>query len=87
MARALGETAPLILVGAFAGTFFGASGDLIERLRGPYTTLPTIVFNWSRLPGEDFKQMAAAASLLLMVMILIVNATAILLRNRYERKW
>jgi phosphate transport system permease protein len=87
MARALGETAPLILVGAFTGTFFGASGDLIERLQGPYTTLPTIVFNWSRLPGEDFKQMAAAASLLLMMMILIVNATAILLRNRYERKW
>lgn len=87
MARALGETAPLILVGAFTGTFFGASGNLIERLQGPYTTLPTVVFNWSRLPGEDFRHMAAAASVLLMALILVVNATAILLRNRYERKW
>jgi phosphate transport system permease protein len=87
MARALGETAPLILVGAFIGTFFGASGSLVERLQGPYTTLPTVVFNWSRLPGEDFRHMAAAASVLLMALILVVNATAILLRNRYERKW
>ncbi|HEY3208438.1 MAG TPA: phosphate ABC transporter permease PstA [Actinomycetota bacterium] len=87
LARALGETAPLILVGAFTGTFFGASGNLMERLQGPYTTLPTVVFNWSRLPGEDFRHMAAAASVLLMALILVVNATAILLRNRYERKW
>jgi phosphate transport system permease protein len=87
MARALGETAPLILVGAFTGTFFGAAGNLGERLRGPYTTLPTVVFNWSRLPGEDFRHMAAAASVLLIALILVVNGTAILLRNRYERKW
>lgn len=87
MARALGETAPLILVGAVTGFFFVSSGNAIERLQGPYTTLPTVVFNWSRLPGEEFRHMAAAASALLMVLILVVNATAILLRNRYERKW
>jgi phosphate transport system permease protein len=87
MARALGETAPLILVGAVTGFFFVSSGDLVDRLQGPYTTLPTVVFAWSRLPGDDFRQMAAAASLLLMGLILVVNATAILLRNRYERKW
>lgn len=87
MARALGETAPLILVGAYTGTFFGSSGNLIERLQGPYTALPTVVYNWSRLPGEEFQQMAAAASALLMGLILVVNGTAIILRNRYERKW
>jgi phosphate transport system permease protein len=87
MARALGETAPLILVGAITGTFFVASGSLADRLQGPYTTLPTIIFNWSRQPGDEFRQMAAAASALLMVLILVVNATAILLRNRFERKW
>jgi phosphate transport system permease protein len=87
MARALGETAPLILVGAVTGFFFVSSGGIEDRLQGPYTTLPTVVFAWSRLPGEDFRQMAAAASLLLMGLILIVNAAAILLRNRYERKW
>ncbi|HEV8420072.1 MAG TPA: phosphate ABC transporter permease PstA [Actinomycetota bacterium] len=87
MARALGETAPLILVGAVTGFFFVSSGGLVDRLQGPYTALPTVVFAWSRLPGEDFRQMAAAASVILMVLILVVNATAILLRNRYERKW
>jgi phosphate transport system permease protein len=87
MARALGETAPLILVGAITGTFFVAAGSPIERLQGPYTTLPTVIFNWSRQPGQEFEHMAAAASVLLMALILLVNATAILLRNRYERKW
>lgn len=87
MARALGETAPLILVGAVTGFFFVSSGSAIERLQGPYTALPTVVFNWSRLPGEEFRHMAAAASVLLMALILVVNGTAILLRNRYERKW
>jgi phosphate transport system permease protein len=87
MARALGETAPLILVGAVTGFFFVSSGGLVERLQGPYTTLPTVVFAWSRLPEEEFRHMAAAASVLLMVLILVVNGAAILLRNRYERKW
>jgi phosphate transport system permease protein len=87
VARALGETAPLILVGAVTGFFFQASGNPIARLRGPYTSLPTIVFSWSRLPGEDFRHLAAAAILVLLVVILAINATAILLRNRYERKW
>jgi phosphate transport system permease protein len=87
IARALGETAPLILVGAVTGFFFVASGNPVERLRGPYTSLPTIIFNWSRLPGEDFRHLAAAAIVVLMVLILTINAAAIILRNRYERKW
>ena len=87
VARALGETAPLILVGAITGFFFVSSGNPIERLHGPYTSLPTIIFNWSRLPGEDFRHLAAAAIVVLMVLILTINATAIVLRNRYERKW
>jgi phosphate transport system permease protein len=87
VARALGETAPLILVGAVTGFFFVASGNPIERLRGPYTSLPTIIFNWSRLPGDEFRHLAAAAIVVLMVLILTINAAAIILRNRYERKW
>jgi phosphate transport system permease protein len=87
IARALGETAPLILVGAITGFFFVSSGTPVERLRGPYTTLPTIIFNWSRLPGDEFRHLTAAAIMVLMVLILVVNAAAILLRNRYERKW
>jgi phosphate transport system permease protein len=87
LARALGETAPLILVGAITGFFFVSSGSPVERLRGPYTSLPTIVYNWSRLPGDDFRRLTAAAIMVLMLLILVVNGTAILLRNRYERKW
>jgi phosphate transport system permease protein len=87
IARALGETAPLILVGSIAGTFFLSSGNIIERLHGPYTALPTIIFQWSRLPGEDFRHLAAAAIVVLMALILVINGTAIVLRNRYERKW
>jgi phosphate transport system permease protein len=87
VARALGETAPLILVGAVTGVFFQSSGNPIQRLQGPYTSLPTIVFSWSRLPGDEFRHLAAAAIMVLLVVILAINATAILLRNRYERKW
>ena len=87
VARALGETAPLILVGAITGFFFVSGGGPIDKLQGPYTSVPTVVFNWSRLPGEDFKHLAAAAIMVLLVVILAINAAAILLRNRYERKW
>lgn len=87
VARALGETAPLILVGAITGVFFQSSGGPIAKLQGPYTSLPTIVFNWSRQPGEQFKHLTAAAIMVLLVVILAINAVAIILRNRYERKW
>jgi phosphate transport system permease protein len=87
LSRALGETAPLILVGAITGFFFVSSGSPVARLQGPYTSLPTVVFNWSRLPGEDFRHLAAAAIMVLMALILAVNATAIILRNRYRRTW
>jgi phosphate transport system permease protein len=87
VARALGETAPLILVGAITGVFFQSSGGPIAKLQGPYTSLPTIVFNWSRQPGDQFKHLTAAAIMVLLVVILAINAVAIILRNRYERKW
>jgi phosphate transport system permease protein len=87
LARALGETAPLILVGAVTGFFFVSGGNPIDQLRGPYTALPTIIFNWARLPGDDFKALTAAAIVVLMALILLVNGLAIYLRNRYERKW
>jgi phosphate transport system permease protein len=87
LARAFGETAPLILVGAITGFFFNSSGSLIDKLRGPYTSLPTTIFNWSRLPGEEFRQLTAAAIMVLLGLLLAVNSVAIVLRNRYERKW
>jgi phosphate transport system permease protein len=88
LARAFGETAPLLLVGAVTGYLSpGGSGNVIETLQGRYTALPTIIFAWSREPGDEWAQLTAAAIVVLLVVILLVNLAAILLRNRYERKW
>ena len=88
LARAFGETAPLLLVGATTGFFSNPSGqNALEVLQGFYTALPTLVYSWSRLPRGDWGPNVSAAIIVLLVTILIVNAVAILLRNRYERKW
>jgi phosphate transport system permease protein len=87
LARAFGETAPLLLVGAVTGYLSQRSGSLLDTLQGSYTALPTQIFAWSSLPGDDWKQNTAAAIVVLLAAILFVNFVAILLRNRYERKW
>jgi phosphate transport system permease protein len=87
LARAFGETAPLLLVGATTGFLSTGNASFLETLRGPYTSLPTLVFAWTRLPGEEWQANAAAAIVVLLVAILVVNAVAIVLRNRYERTW
>ena len=88
MARALGETAPLLLVGAAAAGFGqAASATLVERIFGPYTALPTTIYSWARLPQEEFKALTAAAIVVLLAVVLLINAIAIILRNRYERRW
>ena len=88
LARAFGETAPLLLVGAVTGYISTPGGrGVFEILQGPYTALPTQIYAWSKLPGEDWQAVAAAAIIVLLVAILAVNFAAILLRNRYERKW
>ena len=86
--RAFGETAPLLLVGAVTGGFaVAANASLLERLQGPYTALPTIIFSWARQPRAEFRELTAAAIIVLLVMVLLINAIAIILRNRYARKW
>jgi phosphate transport system permease protein len=87
LARAFGETAPLILVGAVTGGFAFRAYGVVDALQGPYTSLPTMVFSWARQPGADFRANTAAAILVLLVVLLVVNATAIILRNRYDRRW
>jgi phosphate transport system permease protein len=87
LARAIGETAPLLLVGALLGFFSTGNAGFVEQLRGPYTSLPTIIFSWSTQPNVDFRNLTAAAIIVLMVVLLLINATAIILRNRYERRW
>jgi phosphate transport system permease protein len=87
LARALGETAPLLLVGAVTGFLATGNQTLVEQMQGPYVSLPTIIFQWARQPDTDFQALTSAAIIVLMGVILIANASAIILRNRYDRKW
>jgi phosphate transport system permease protein len=87
LARAFGETAPLIMVGVVTGGFAFRAYTVVDSLQGPYTALPAMVFSWARQPGADFRANTAAAIIVLLVVLLIVNATAIILRNRYDRRW
>lgn len=86
MARALGETAPLLMVGATTG-FFVTNGSLLEKLQSRFTSLPTQVFAWVKKPQDEFQALASAAIVVLIALIFLVNLVAIVLRNRYERKW
>jgi phosphate transport system permease protein len=89
LSRAIGETAPLILVGAFYGTFF-STGDatFFEKFDTAYTALPQVVYQWVGEPSDEFSvSLAAAAILVLLVITLLANLTAVLLRNRYEKRW
>ncbi len=79
LARAAGEAAPLILVGAVGFIAFTPTG-----LGDPFTVLPLQIFDWVRNPQPEYRQLAAAASLVLLIVLFVLNATAILLRNRWE---
>ncbi len=86
MARAFGETAPLVLVGAVIGGFNVRYDNVLETLQGRYTALPTTVYDWARKPPA-FSGNVYAAIVVLIVVLLLVNALAIYLRNRFERRW
>jgi phosphate transport system permease protein len=89
LSRALGETAPLVLVGAFFGTFF-TTGDagFFEKFTTRYTALPQIIFQWRSDAETAFNtKLAAAAIIVLLGVTLLANLAAVLLRNRYEKKW
>lgn len=81
VARAIGEAAPLLLVGAV--TFVTVNPSFLE---GGYTTLPVQIFNYATRPQEAFQVLAAAGVIVMLVVLLAMNAFAIWLRNRYERR-
>jgi phosphate transport system permease protein len=87
LARAAGEAAPILIVGAVTGTLITGSQDMLEQLSGPFTGLPAVIFSYARLPSDDFRAVTAAAALVLLALVLLMNTFAIWLRNRYERKW
>ena len=82
LSRAIGEAAPLVLLGALTFITFNPEG-----LDSAFTVLPIQIFNWISRPQEEFQTLAAAAIVVLLVILLTMNAAAILLRNRYQRKW
>jgi phosphate transport system permease protein len=82
LSRAIGETAPLILIGAIVFVPFNPSS-----LTDQFTALPIQIFNWTSRPQAEFKLLAAAAILVLLGLLLTMNAFAIWLRNRYQRRW
>lgn len=82
VSRAIGETAPLIVIGASTFIQVDPSGPFSK-----FTTLPIQIFQWTTRPQGAYHHLAAAASLVLLVMLLTLNATAILLRNRSRRSY
>jgi phosphate transport system permease protein len=79
--RGLGETAPLLLVGALTYVSFNPT------LLGEFTALPVQIYQWVSRPQEEFRTLAAAAIIVLLGILLTLNAFAIWIRNRYERRW
>lgn len=86
LARALGEAAPLILVGAVTGFLSGGTGMSLDSLDERFTAMPIVITTWAGRPGADWEQATAAAIVVLLGVVLLANAIAILLRNRYEKK-
>ncbi len=81
LSRAVGETAPLVMIGALSFVAFTPRGPLDQ-----FTVLPLQIFNWVSRPQEEFRQLAAGAIIVLLIMLLLMNGVAILLRNRYQRR-
>jgi len=83
LSRAIGETAPLITIGALTYIAFLPSISL-RGLQSPFTALPIQVYNWVSRPQSEFHLNAAAGIIVLMVVLVLMNATAIFLRNKFQ---
>jgi phosphate transport system permease protein len=82
LSRAIGEAAPLLLLGAVTFITFNPTGPL-----SGYTTLPIQIFNWTKDSREEFQILASATIVLLLVLLLAMNLAAILIRNRTQKRW
>jgi phosphate transport system permease protein len=82
LSRAIGETAPLITLGALTYVNFVPSGPW-DR----FTAMPIQIFNWVSRPQSAFQDVAASGIILLLGVLLAMNAVAVYLRYRYERRW
>jgi phosphate transport system permease protein len=82
LSRAIGEAAPLLLVGAATFVTFDP-----QPLSGGYSAMPVQIFNYALRPQDEFKVVAAAGVILMLIVLLAMNSFAIWLRNRYEQQW
>jgi len=82
VSRAIGETAPLIPLGAATFVTFDPSGPM-----SGFTAMPLQIFNWAKQPSDDFRVLAAAGIVTLILLLVLLNSFAIWLRNRYEQRW
>lgn len=82
LSRALGEAAPLLILGALVFVSFDPNG-----LLSSFTTMPIQIFNWTSRPQEGFHELAAAGSILLLGILIAMNGLAIYIRNRFQQRW
>ena len=80
VSRAIGETAPLIAMGALTFVPFAPDG-----LLSPFTALPIQIFNWTSRPQAEFQEAAAAGIIVLLIVLLVMNAGAVILRNKFQK--
>jgi phosphate transport system permease protein len=80
LSRAVGETAPLIAIGALSYVPFAP-----DSVWSPFSVLPVQIFNWVSRPQAGFAENAAAAIIVLLLVLLTMNSVAIVLRDRYQR--
>ena len=87
MSRAIGETAPLIVVG---GVAFGTQLPSVNPLKSndtPLFAMPLQIFDWADRPQQAFLELAGAGIIILLAVLILMNAVAIFLRNKYSRRW
>jgi phosphate transport system permease protein len=82
LSRAIGETAPLVVLGIPVIVHFLPDGILSE-----FTALPMQIFDWAKRPQEEFQYVAAAGILVLMTFLVILNSIAVLIRNKFQRRY
>jgi phosphate transport system permease protein len=81
LSRAIGETAPLVMIGALTFVAFLPAGPMDQ-----FTALPIQIYNWVSRPQQEFHDLAAGAIVVLLLVLLLMNSTAIFIRNRAERR-
>jgi phosphate transport system permease protein len=80
--RAIGETAPLLVVGAFAFVNY-----LPESFMSTFTAIPIQIFNWASRPQADFQNVAAAGIIVLFIFLIVMNSVAVLIRNKFQKRY